>query len=106
MTDRDRLIKLITKEVARPKADALANHLLANGVIVPPCKVGDYVLWDNGFKDSKPKMLEVKGFYYNTADLGLRYILEGCQPIINFSAIVGILTKEEAEEKLKEREGK
>ena len=70
--------------------------------IIPPCKVGDYVLWDNGLKDSKPKMLEVKGFYYNSANLGLRYILEGCQPIINFSAIVGIVSKEEAEEKLKE----
>ena len=35
MPDRDRLIELITKEVPRPKADALAYHLLANGVIVP-----------------------------------------------------------------------
>lgn len=40
---RDRLIELIKKEVPRPKADALAYHLLANGVIVPPCKVGDKV---------------------------------------------------------------
>ena len=32
MTDRDRLIELIQKEVPRPKADALADYLLANGV--------------------------------------------------------------------------
>jgi hypothetical protein len=37
MSDRERLMELITKEVPRPKADALAYHLLANGVIVPPC---------------------------------------------------------------------
>ena len=43
MSDRDRLIELIQKEVPRPKADALADYLLANGVIVPPCKVGDKV---------------------------------------------------------------
>ena len=45
MTDRNRLIELITKEVPRPKADALADHLLAKGVIVPPCKVGDKIYW-------------------------------------------------------------
>jgi hypothetical protein len=83
--------------------DFCADHLLANGVIVPPCKVGDYVLWNNGLKDSKPKMLEVKGFNYNPSDLGMRYILNSCQPIIDHSGIVGILTKEEAEAKLQER---
>lgn len=31
---RYRMIELIEKEVPRPKADALAGHLLANGVIV------------------------------------------------------------------------
>ena len=41
MTDRDRLIKLISKEVPRPKADALAYYLLANGVIVQ--KQGEWV---------------------------------------------------------------
>lgn len=35
MTDIGKLIELIEKEVPRPKADAIAYHLLANGVIVP-----------------------------------------------------------------------
>ena len=49
MTDRDRLIELILN---RERVDLplpieyqedLADYLLANGVIVPPCKVGDMV---------------------------------------------------------------
>lgn len=50
MTDRDRLIELLKDA---PSLDVLygqdeewesaAYHLLANGVIVPPCKVGDKV---------------------------------------------------------------
>ena len=56
MTDRDRLIELILnaprKDVVygdikldKPiqTAQTVADHLLANGVIVPPCKVGDTV---------------------------------------------------------------
>jgi hypothetical protein len=44
MTDRERLIELIQNAVngcARHWAEIIADHLLANGVIVPPCKVGD-----------------------------------------------------------------
>lgn len=44
MTDRDRLIELIQNAVngcARHWAEIIADYLLANGVIVPPCKVGD-----------------------------------------------------------------
>jgi hypothetical protein len=45
MSDRERLMELITKEVPRPKADALAYHLLANGVIVPVrCENCDYYI--------------------------------------------------------------
>lgn len=44
---RDRLIELIEKEIdtkaAGINAEWLADYLLANGVIVPPCKVGDEV---------------------------------------------------------------
>ena len=41
---RDRLIELIQTSVggcARHWAEVIADHLLAAGVIVPPCKVGD-----------------------------------------------------------------
>ena len=40
---RDRLMALINDVVHPCHAGALADHLLANGVIVPPCKVGDTV---------------------------------------------------------------
>lgn len=121
MSDRDRLMELLNKadDICDRTLDCdtckyllsgsckkalIVDHILADGWIRLPCKVGDYVLWDNGLKDNKPKMLEVKGFHYNPADLGLRYILEDCDPIISHSAIVGIVPKEEAERALKERE--
>lgn len=44
---RDRLIELLKKTVYRYQyqdpAEAVADYLLANGVIVPPCKVGDKI---------------------------------------------------------------
>ena len=42
MTDRDRLIDLLY-DVLDARPDTIADHLLANGVIVPPCKVGQTV---------------------------------------------------------------
>ena len=56
MTDRDRLIYFVMQAeveadkqgfcncyVSKPKAECIVDYLLANGVIVPPCKVGDKV---------------------------------------------------------------
>lgn len=43
MTDRNRLIELIEEWYKNAPTQYLADHLLANGVIVPPCKVGDRV---------------------------------------------------------------
>ncbi len=40
MTDRDRLIELLQDYLY---SEQIADHLLANGVIVPPCEVGDKV---------------------------------------------------------------
>lgn len=43
---RDRLIELIQESVkgcARNWAEVIADYLLENGVIVPPCKIGDAV---------------------------------------------------------------
>lgn len=48
---RDRLIELIQNSVngcARHWAEIIADHLLKNGVIVPPCKVGDTVYYLEG----------------------------------------------------------
>lgn len=45
MSERERLIELLKDGGVRdfPYVNALADHLLANGVIVPPCKVGQTV---------------------------------------------------------------
>ena len=40
---RDRLIELLKQYGIRVNVSTLADYLLANGVIVPPCKVGDWV---------------------------------------------------------------
>ena len=51
MNDRDRLIELVNQvrgdeiALADYEADVLVDHLLANGVIVPPCNVGDGVYY-------------------------------------------------------------
>ena len=48
---KDRLIELIQQSVkgcARNWADIIADYLLENGVIVPPCKVGDTVYYLEG----------------------------------------------------------
>lgn len=46
MTQKERLVELIINSVdgcAKYWAEIIADHLLSNGVIVPPCKVGDVV---------------------------------------------------------------
>ena len=76
---RDRLIELVSK--AREKCNLtnccdceyrdaepltncysylIADHLLANGVIVPPCKVGDTVWIRWGIHESTKKIYPVK----------------------------------------------
>ena len=43
---RDRLIELLNNEINKPTQftlQSIADNLLENGVIVPPCKVGDKV---------------------------------------------------------------
>ena len=45
MTERERLIELLKNVPRNTRAfyDQFADYLLANGVVVPPCKVGDTV---------------------------------------------------------------
>lgn len=109
---RDRLIELIRNA---PRKDVvygdikldkpaqtiqtIADHLLANGVIVPPCKVGDtvYDIWD--------------GTAYATRVLHFVYFGDywACRTVSSFPTVGEFgerifLTKEEAEQALKERE--
>ena len=106
---RDRLIEILLDGVtftdeykfpARKQAEYVADRLISNGVIVPPCKVGDTVYWYNmggEIAEAKVKMLgfavrHSKGFEYDV-------------PFDAFGKTV-FLTREEAEKALAEREGK
>ena len=97
MTDRDKLIELIEEWYKETPTQYLANYLLANGVIVPPCKVGD-VVWEinteNPFEEDLRVMeTKVERFFVGTS-------LD-----IHSMDCIGktvFLTKEDAEEKLKE----
>lgn len=123
MTDRDRLIELMGavqsigvkythEETAssmgfRGNAE-LADYLISNGVILPPCKVGQvvWVHWYN-YKDTKPKIESRKILsvqIYKNGDIQYHY-KDGCFWQGHFGITV-FLTKEEAEKALKEREEK
>ena len=103
MTDRDRLAQIILK--ARINANPLsqvgyaeADALLANGVIVPPCKVGDVIYHLYPIQGIVAK--KVKRIQYGSYGL---MIADGNG--VFFFFVIGktvFLTKEEAEEKLKE----
>jgi hypothetical protein len=57
---RDRLMALINDVVHPCHAGALADYLIENGIIVPPCKVGD-TLWINwGFENTGKTIYPVK----------------------------------------------
>ena len=70
MSDRDRLIELLAQKqdygielgdhMETIDNDVLADHLIANGVIVPPCKVGDYVYC---IFENKVRLASVLAFY-------------------------------------------
>lgn len=113
MEMRDRLIELI---INAPKLDCIkggrangktyqtvqniADYLLANGVIVPPCNVGDmvyYVSFGNVYK-GKCHAITLKP----TLQIHL-YDFDGDNA--SYPASKVFLTKEEAEKALKEREG-
>ena len=107
MTDRDRLIELIQCAVngcARHWAEIIADHLLANGVIVPPCKVGDTV-WFDTYKKSGTVSLGIQPHKVDRIDVicvvGEKELVETKLHDWYFGDSV-FLTREEAEQALKE----
>jgi len=115
MTDRDRLIELISQiQYMGGLESRLAEHLLANGVIVPPCKVGQtvYVITSDsttGIEETKVSQIKIKvkenGKISYRISAPCVYDTWG-EAHWTFCAFeIGktvFLTKEEAEEKLKE----
>ena len=108
-TDRERLIELIQNAVngcARHWAEIIADYLLANGVIVPPCKVGDTV-----YVISRGEVipLEVDTILNNRKGVSIlgrneKYWGNGTVTLYPDKRIVEwYLTKEEAEAELEKR---
>ena len=100
-------------------AKVQADHLLANGVIVPPCKVGDTVWIRWGIHESTKKIYPVKVYAlrYDTKKNNMRLCVEANFEITDYGGrfnhhyigtfpwdSVGktvFLTREEAEQALK-----
>lgn len=114
MTDRERLIELIHKcdIMSIPTGefiDGFADYLLENGVIVPPVKVGGEVFCicrhinDGRWEVSNYKYIVTDGYITKN---GLRFRATnryGSIKMSDFGDTV-FLTREEAENALKERE--
>ena len=120
---RDRLIKLIRQAKKHTKnaisdieRDMIfADYLLANGVIVPPCKVGDTV-YINDILGVVAKPYEIVHITTDTDSEGIDFYFEAypkgekllCRANLRYFYDNSIgktvfLTREEAEQALKER---
>ena len=79
----------------------IADHLIANGVIVPPCKVGDTVYYIGGIHRRLIKSATVVEIILNSD--GVRDLFVNSEDGVSFenSFDTFFLTKEEAEKALK-----
>lgn len=105
MTDKDRLIELLKYTTINMPCERkkMADHLIANGVIVPPCKVGQ-IVWL--IRNGKIEETTVEKIVLKDGGLYLKLLCNSfyettCRSI----GKTVFLTKKEAEEKLKELNG-
>jgi hypothetical protein len=108
MTEKAKLVDLIQAAVggcSRYWAEVIANHLLANGVIVPPCKVDDDTYWiDDEEMVVKCAHADVKAVcYYGNGKF--KIISRGENEPENIGTQWCMLTKEEAENALAKMKG-
>lgn len=142
MSDRDRLVELLKKgqaeyserSVAEIKKllyekhkynsktdkvgnlwDFLTDHLLSNGVIVPPCKVGDtlFFIYNSPYAnkpDLTPRIYKTDDWYFDIDKKGISIRTRDVHGYMGkYHYYLGetvFLTREEAENALKEREEK
>ena len=102
MTDRERLVRRLN-DWGTLEAESLADYLLVNGVIVLPCKVGDTVYYITGIGHNLVKPAKVKEIIIDENGIKDLYV-QGDGYDFENSFDIFFLTREEAEEKLKERE--
>ena len=112
MTERERLIELLNNSLtgsvglSSVLSTSIADYILANGVIVPPCKVGDTVYYVNR---GRIERLEIRNINYSFRDREYYVYLEnssGKALNINYYQLIGYRlfnTLEEAEKALKAR---
>lgn len=101
---RDRLIELLAESAIKGDYTCIpgvADYLLANGVIVPPCKVGDMVYYIGGIHNSLVKSAIVDEIIMNSN--GVSDLLVTSENNVTFENSIEIFyfTKEEAEQALK-----
>ncbi|MBO5967682.1 MAG: hypothetical protein J6S14_04185 [Clostridia bacterium] len=94
----------------RCQIETIADHLIANGVIVPPCKVGDTVYWLNFYNDLmlyRDKYYEAEVTRIVVTKYGVSCVIRVRGehatyeiPDVEFGKTV-FLTREEAEQALK-----
>ena len=114
MTDRERMIDLLKNALSAYGKDFstdstpqefIADFILANGVIVPPCKVGDTVYTDVLKKIEGFVVVSVEFSYTANGFEGEVTASNGEYPLlVNFENIgkTVFLTKDQAEQALKE----
>ena len=98
MTERERLIELLKNVPRNTRAfyDQFADYLLENGVIVPPCKVGDMVYYITSERIFKSKCNAITQ-QEKSLQIHL-YDYDGDNASISADSV--FLTKEEAEKAL------
>ena len=107
MDQRKRLIELLYEAEAQvnndlPSLEQIADHLLANGVIVPPCKVGDTV-WIAGEYRGVYSAI-VRTMFFSHSGVEMVRTTKCDIPFHDFGK-VAFFTHEEAEKALAERKG-
>lgn len=113
MTDRDRLIDLLSyfadgynaenrHIVFDTKVCDVADYLLANGVIVPPCKVGDYAKYKYNEAETIWKIISISFYAEGEPQISLTYgKTTNSLSLPFFQDWFVIIPKEEAEKALK-----
>lgn len=97
---RDKLIELLCNSgfIADTSTfESLADHLIENGVVLPPCKVGDVVYWvenNTEIKSGKVRQLGYENHIWLVVDVSKTKCV-----VINEERGI-FLTKEEAEKAL------
>lgn len=110
MTERERLIELLEDTLHEWESDVsvqtlteIAEHLIENGVIVPPCKVGDTVYYITGIGHNLVKPAKIKEIIIGEDGIKDLYVAGDGHNFEN-SFDIFFPTREEAEKALKERE--